>query len=67
MAEDKTAPPALPAFPPRLGLANSIWEVVIDNEEEQIEEDDSEDGEFMTEEFQADLAKLEVWSIFGIL
>ena len=69
MAEEKSGAPPLPAFPPRLSLGQSIWEMVIDDKDDLTEdeaadaiEDDSDDMELMTDEFKADLHKLEVCS-----
>lgn len=67
MADSSRPTPTPPAFPSRLGNNAGIWEAVVHDEdqEESLEdaepiEDDNEDGTFMTEEFRADLRKLEV-------
>lgn len=74
MADPSKSAPAPPAFPSRLGNTASIWEAVVNDEgdEESLEDaevvqDDSDDGEFMTEDFRADLRKLEVRAHYAFL
>lgn len=73
MADPSKSAPPPPAFPSRLGNNAGIWEAVVndEDEEESLEdaqpvEDESDDGEFMNEEFRADLAKLEVRTHDGL-